>query len=217
MRTFSTTVRTLLNSGNVSAFYLTSISIPTANVTGVTVANSVVEGSYTVVKETTNSYDLTISGLGTFHSDGGLSIVQGPRQSTAVDRETYTVTYVDPTFEKRALFEAGLTGSRLITRVGFFNTTSGTLSGYAPGQPILEPADILIAYSGVIDTHGYTIDPDGGAVVAVLEAASPMASLGLSRPFYTSREAMKQVNASDTCFNQISINQSKVTYLWGKA
>jgi hypothetical protein len=217
MRVFSETVRTLILSGDVSPFFLIETQIPSANLTGIFVANSVVEGSYTVVRETTTPIDLVVPTLGTFYSNNGIKIVQGPRQSSSVDRETYILTYIDPSFEKRALFEAGVTGSKLKVIVGFYNTSSGILSGTLPDMPILNVADMLIAYAGVIDTHGYTIDPASGEVVVVIECSSPMASLGLVKSFYTSREAMKQINPADTAFDQVSVNQSKTTYLWGKA
>jgi hypothetical protein len=222
MRTFSDTVKAILATNNISTFYLVETKIPLASVTypvlpvNLPVPNSIDEGSFRVVKETTAAFNLTVSPLGTFYCDSGLMIVEGPRQSSSVDRETYVITYADPTFEKRALFEAGITGAKVTVYVGFFNNTDTTLSGFAPGLPILNSADILVAYSGVVDTHGYTIDPASGTITVVIECSSPMASLGLVRSFYTSRESMKQISATDTAFNQVSVTQSKTAYLWGK-
>jgi hypothetical protein len=217
MRIFSSNINTLIASGNMSVFYMISTYVPTANLGALSVANSVVEGIYTVIKETTASTDIIMPGLGTFYCDSGVSMVEGPRQSSSVDRETYTLSYIDPEFNKRSLFEIGLTGAKIEVRVGFYNTLDYTLGSTPPGKPFLNSTDTVIAYGGVVDTHGYTIDPEGGNIIVVVECSSPMASLGLVRSFYTSRESMKQINSADTAFDQVSVNQSKTTYLWGKA
>jgi len=162
-----------------------------------------------------------IPGIGTFGASSGLIEYESPRQSSAVDREVYKITYIDPTFQFRAYFEAGLTGARVTTYLGLFNSTaSPVMSGgvsIPPGQPLTGAEDLIIAYSGWVDTQGYTIDPDSGTVIAVLEGSSPMASLDMSKPFRTTKEDMRTVNLNDTSFDEIYTGVSRVSYAWGKA
>jgi hypothetical protein len=200
MRTFSNNVNTLLATDNVSIFYLVKIVTPTQTIRG-----------------TTAGTDIVIPTEGTFVSNDGLLIVDAPRLSASVDRASYKITYIDPEFEKRALFETGIIGAPVSVWVGFFNTTNSVLGGANPGAPLLSFSDMIVAYSGTVDTPGYAIDPENGTVFASLECSSPMASLGMNRSFYTTKEEMAQRNLSDTCFDQVSVNAQKVTYLWGKA
>jgi len=200
MRAFSSAVKTILASGQISVFRLVEI---------------LSKGG--TLRDTTAPYAITIPSLGTFSPNTGLLIVEGPRQSSAVDRETYKITYIDPEMEKRTLFEAGFTGTQVNTYVGFFNPFSYVLGGANPGQPLTNAEDIIIAYSGVADTQGYSISPEDGTVIAVIECSSPMASLGMLRQITTSKDFMKGRDPTDTAFDQVSINAAKTTFLWGKS
>lgn len=199
MRVFSAEVKQLIASGSAAICYLVDIITPII-----------------AIRDTTCAYNLTFNG-NIYSASNGLSIVEGPRLSSAVDRETYKITYIDPTFEKRALFEATLTGSKVITRVVFFNTTTGTLGGVAPGMPLLATEHVITAYAGVADTQGYAIAPDEGTVIAVIECSSPMASLEMSKSFITSRDVMRQLNPDDSSFDQVTVGSTKVAHVWGKA
>jgi hypothetical protein len=84
-------------------------------------------------------------------------------------------------------------------------------------MPLLDPADTIISYRGIADTQGYAINPTDGTVIAVIECSSPMARLGMVKSFFTSKDAMRQLNPIDTAFDQASLNSSKVSYLWGRA
>lgn len=200
MRTLSNNVKLLLSNDNVSLFYLVKIDAP-----GQT------------FRFTTAATDLDVPGIGNFESGGGLLIVDAPRLSSAVDRSIYKITFIDPEFTKRELFEAGLTGAIATVMVGFFNTTDVVLGGAQVDEPLLSTNDMIIAYSGSIDTQGYSIDPNNGTVFAVLDCASPMTTLEMSKVFFTSKEFMSRTVPADTCFDQVSVNAQKVTYLWGKA
>lgn len=200
MRTFSNNVKTLLALDEVSVFYLVRIVTP----------------SLTLLS-TTSPTDIDVGGVGRFSADGGLLIVDAPRLSSSVDRSVYKLTFVDPEFEKRALFEEGMTGAPVTVWVGFINTTSSTLGGAAPGMPLTSTDDMVVAYAGIIDTQGYAMDPENGTIFASLECSSPMASLDMNRSFYTTKEEMSQRNPIDTCFDQVSVSSKKTTYLWGKA
>ena len=197
MRKISANVRQLLVTESYSSFFLVKIVTPSG-----------------AILDTTFPIPVTVPGVGTF-SPSNLVSVDPPRLSETVDRESYKITYIDPQFEKIAMFETGLTGSKVTIYVGFINTTDAPLGGAQPGKPLLNEEDLLVAYAGVVDTQGYTIDPQEGTVVALVECSSPVAALGLSRIFRTSQEGMKRFSATDTAFNQVFVDGSKLP--WGKA
>ena len=199
MRKFSAIVQQIIASGNISAFQLAELITPLVT-----------------IRDTTAQTEIIIPSVGTFSPNNGLITIEGPRLSQAVDRETYKISYIDPLFLKRELFENGLTGSKLTTYLCFYNTLGSTINGIAPDAPFTDIADMIVSYSGVVDTQGYAIDPDSGTVIAIIEGASPMASLGLVKGFYTSKASMGQVAPSDTSFDQVTIAAAKTTYLWGK-
>jgi hypothetical protein len=149
----------------------------------------------------------------------GLMTVEAPKLSNAVDRESYKLVYVDPEFDKLALFENGLTGSKLDVYLGFYNTLDysiGTGTAVAPGQPLTNYRDLLMAYSGFVDTQGYTVDPSSGTIVAMIEGASPVASLGQIRSFMSTKDEMRHRNISDSAFDEIYVGAAKAGLLWGK-
>jgi hypothetical protein len=204
MRTFSTNVDTLINTVNASAFYLVRLLTTT----------NVIHDTQTLM-HTTAPFDITVAGLGTFSANNGLVSVEPPKLSNAVDRESYKIVYADASRSIISLFDEGLTGAKVTAWVGFYNTTDATISGIAPGLPLTAISDLIIAYEGVVDTQGYTINPEDGTILAVIECSSPVASLGLVKSFYTSKQAMMQVNANDTAFDQVQVG-SKQTFKWGK-
>lgn len=166
---------------------------------------------------TTSSYDVTTSDGKTYLSNGGLLVVDAPRLSASVDRAAYKITLVDPEMSRRSLFENGLTGASVNVGVLFENPFEYTIGGAAPGQLLTQADDILIAYSGCVDTQGYAINPDEGTVIASIECASPVANLGMKRLQFTTSAAAKSISATDTCYDQVSVSASRSTFVWGRA
>jgi hypothetical protein len=197
MRQVSQNIRTIFAADDPVSFYLVKLTTPTAQ-----------------LLDTTLPFPVNIIGMGTFQPSSLLS-VDPPRMSDTVDRAVYKISYSDDTFEKIAMFESGLTGSGIEIYVGYFNNTSATLGDAAPGQILRNKEDLLLAYAGVVDTQSYNVNPSEGKVVAGIECASPVASLGLSRAFRTSPEGMKRFSAVDTSFSQVYVDGSKLP--WGKA
>lgn len=200
MSQVSTNIRTLLGLDSISTFSLVHIITPLVT-----------------LKDTTASFDIAIPSLGLFTANNGLLDIEPPRLSSVVDRSAYKISYADPEFSKRSLFESVLTGSKVTVYVGFFNKTTSVLGGALPGDPLLDLDDLVVGYSGVVDTQGYTVDPNNGSVTAVIECSSPMASLGLIKSFYTSQDSLKQVSDIDTAFDQVYTGSRQVSHLWGKA
>jgi hypothetical protein len=168
------------------------------------------------ILETNAPTDIFIPSIGTFKSSYSLQAVDAPRLSTSVDRETFRINYIDPDLSKRALFEAGLTGASVKVYACFNNVFSYTFGGVSSGQPLWDPNDLVLAYSGRVDSKGYAIDPDSGTIIATIEGSSPLAALAMSKGFYTSKEHLKNYSTVDTAFDQVSVSSSKVVYKWGK-
>ena len=197
MRKFSPLTNTLLATGLVSPYFLVKLEFRTGH-----------------MYHTNLPYDVTINGLGTFQSGNNLMSIEAPRLSTVVDRTVYKLLYADPTFELKHLFEGGVVGTPVTVYLGFINTTGGVVGTTKPGRPFLDYADLLVAYRGVIDTHGYSITEDG--VSLSLECSSPMADLDLKRLWTTARESIRSRVETDSCFDQVYEGSSSASFLWGK-
>lgn len=195
MRRVSTAVAQLIEQSNLSYFFTVEI-----------------EGLF---YHTTLPQDITVGGK-IFLTENGLVLLDAPLQSTIVDREVYKISYVDPNFDFRALFESGLVGTNVEVKVGFINTTDAILGGVIPGAPLTNSEDFLIVYAGVVDSHGVTSTEDS-AVIAVIECSSPMASLGMKRQIFTTKEATSQFSTTDTAYDQIYFGARGINLLWGKA
>jgi hypothetical protein len=187
-----------LTTDNVSIFYLVIIAL-----------------KQSPIYHTNAPFNIVIPALGSFQADNGLVGIDSPRLSSVVDRESYKITYSDSNFEFRDLFESGIIGTEVSVYIGFYNTTTANVNGTDIGKPFTDMSDLILAYQGFIDSHGHTTDVDG-EVLAVLECSSPLASLDLVKPFYTSRDAMRQVNANDASFDEVYQGSKEINLLWGK-
>jgi|GEM_PF-1865641 len=211
MRKISALSKSLLSSEGASPFYMVRIEITPAMRTA----------GYSDI------FDTTLNTPTTFNSElyapnNALSLIEPPKLSEAVDRESYKITYVDANFEKISMFDYGMVGSKAIVYLGFLNNSEETITDSSgnsvlPNYPILSPLDVMTAYSGVVDTQGYTIDAKNGTVVAVIECSSPVASLGRINSFYTSKESMKKFNLTDNSFDEIYVGSKRIGRLWGKS
>ena len=194
MRDFSDTIKNVIYREDVGLFYMVLIK----------------KGSLVLFADTSHATAITailpLDGISrAYNPSTGLMSVEPPRLSQAIDKETYKIAYIDPNFEKISAFEGGLTGASINVCIGF----------YEPGTSVPITTDFVVAYKGTVDTQGYTINPDSGTVVAVIEGSSPVASLGQIKAFYTSKENMSRVSANDTSFDQIYVGSTKVALLWG--
>lgn len=198
MRNFSQSILSLLSSDNISVFYCVHLTLGSTQLYHVNLP-----------------YDVTIPGLGTFLADNNLLSIEAPKLSTVVDRETYKITYLDVDFDFKPIFAAGAVGSPVSVYIGFFNTSESTLGGAAPGRPMLQREDIILAYRGIVDTHGYVIDQDEQPTCGI-ECSSPMASLDLKKVFNTSRNSMRSIAPSDSSFDQVYEGSAQSNLLWGK-
>jgi len=198
MKKYSNNVSQVIGLPNLSFFYLVQI-----------------EFSDGTVRHTSTPHNIDVNGLGLFIADNNLKNIEAPKLSSVVDRETYKITYSDNSQELRTKFDEGIVGTPVTVYIGLYNNSTAPIGGVGVGQPFTSLADLIIAYKGVIDTHGYSVDVDS-EITALLECSSPMASLELTKPFYTSRDSMRQVNATDTSFDDVYSGSKEITLLWGK-
>lgn len=199
MRPYSNNVKLLLNSDNIKLYYLIEIIV-----------------GNTILRHTSTGYDITVNG-NIFYKENNLISIDPPQMSFNVDREAYKIQYADPEFSMRSMLEDSVTGANVTVMIGFFNTLDVVLSGVEPGFPLTDLNDILIGYKGVIDSNGYTIDEDNESVSILFECSSPMAALDLSKPYITSQEYVRQLNAVDSAYDQVYVGSKEIELLWGKA
>lgn len=197
MRNLSPTLKALLKSDEVSMCYLVKIEHPDGTIYDTTAVTPIIYNS-----------DI-------YSPNGNLLSVEPPKLSETVDREPYKIIYADAEHEKFNQLEGSWTGILVTVFACFFNTTGEIVGDIPPNEPLVN--DVLIAYRGFVDSQSYTIDPDSGTVIALIECASPMASLGLIKSFYTSDESMRQIDPTDTSFSEIHTGAQEAAILWGKA
>lgn len=207
MRSVSSNVATLLRMDHVSFFYLFDLG-PYFSRDG--------NGGTTWFTDhfTTVPGGCTIGGA-TYLSDGNLLHVDPPKQSNVVDREAYKVTIADVDFWYRSCMESGFSSVPMRLRVGFYNVTGAPLGGWSVGMPMLNESDLITVYKGVTDTAAYNIEPDGSVALTV-ECSSPMGSLQMVRSIITGQDYLKQIDATDTAYDQIFAGSKGVDIIWGK-
>jgi hypothetical protein len=153
-------------------------------------------------------HDLTVDGH-LFTADGKLMAVDAPRLSTVVDRAVYKASFADPSVIFGSYVDDGIVGVNFEVRVGLINSS---------GAPLTDLADTILAYKGKVDSAAYSNNMDTvGEVVLELTGASPVANLDMVSDFHTSKNFIKDINAADTCFDQIYEGSGAITLRWGKA
>lgn len=204
MKNLSSNIQTLLDlTDNLNSFLLVKIVTPLAPPND-------------LFLHTTLPYNITISGLGTFSADNGLAGIDLPQQTASVDRESFKITYMDPLFYFRDLFDTGLTGSEVFVWGGLFNTSNTIIGGVNPGDVFSNQSDLSLIYNGVIDTVSISTNDDE-KVLSTLECSSPMIGLAINKAFRTSQDFLKQFNPIDSAFDFVYVGSKEVDFLWGKA
>ena len=176
---------------------------------------------------TTLPFDAEVPGVGVFKAENGLASLDSPRLSSAVDKETYKIVYIDPGFDLRALVENKLTGCPVRAQIGFFNNLSEDLVGdttgatFSRGMAVLDSGDLITSYEGAIDAPSYEISSENG-VMLKLSCASPMAALDMTNVFYTSKDSLNQrvfktgTITSDCAFDNVYVGSQAILLNWGK-
>lgn len=183
-------------------------------VNGFTVVS--VKGPNIDLKQAVYPNDVSIPSLGVFSANGSLLSLEPPIIANALDREVYKLSFADAGFSLRSAAQLGLVGSRVDAYMLLVNTMSYTLGGALPGMPLTGAADILVAFSGLVDTASYVVDPLEGTVSLMLECSSPMASLGLKKPYTTAKNNVQQLDVTDTAYDMVHVGSRVVSLVWGK-
>ena len=199
MKIYSTNILSVIHLDNLSIFYLIHMDFASG-----------------AIFHTNAPIDIDVVGLGYFDANNSLQSIDAPRLSAVVDREAYKIQYSDNTYEFRAIFEQGIVGSPVDVYIGFYNTNEFQVNGVEPGQPFSNYEDLILAYSGFVDSHGHSTNVEEGEVSAILECSSPFASLDLVKPFYSSRDGMRQVNPLDSSFDDVYQGSKEINLVWGK-
>jgi hypothetical protein len=173
-------------------------------------------GSTLDLRYTTHFSDITISGLGTFLANNTIASFEPPMMERATNRESYKLTFVDSDFTLRTVAESNIVGSRVKVYLGFLNPFGTAFGGANPDMPLLNPIDLILAFDGVIDTKQYAINSFEKTAVFSMECTTPMGSFNAVNPYITSKNFIKNIDPTDTSYDQIYDKAVGLELLWGK-
>jgi hypothetical protein len=155
----------------------------------------------------TNFYSNLEVNSNTYSNSVGIVSVSPPKLSTSVDRETCTIVLDDPSFQFGQFAEQNLVGVSLRIRFAFIDQTTK--------QP--DTNNTLLVYQGIIDQVVYSIESDQiGSSQFGIVCASPMANLDATRPFYTSKQFVRNLNPEDSSMDQVYEGSGSLLLKWGR-
>jgi len=198
MRTITAAQLDLLTRNDVQPFLLISIG-PNLNTD--------------YLRYTSLPYDFTYES-NLYLCDSNIVNLDPPRISDTIDKESYTLTFSDPEYNLRPFFEGGsgrLLGTEMSILGGFVNSTDTLLHGTSPGA-IFD--DYFTIYKGKIDSANYTTTEE--TVLLIVEGASPMGPLDLTRTIITSHEYIRRKYPSENCYIKLFEGSAQATIEWGK-
>jgi hypothetical protein len=150
--------------------------------------------------------NITLSNGEVFLSDGRIINVDPPTMTTSVDRAQYNIVLADPSFEFAAIVD-NYVGLPVTIRIGFIND----------GLPLTTEADTIIAYKGYVDNAAYLVETaELGEVAFKVTCSSPMMNLDKIKTFYTSKEALLDIDPKDTSFEQVYEGSGQISLKWGR-
>ena len=173
MRTFSSTVQSILLSGDIKFFILVELRFGT---------------TYYM---SSLPYEVTFNG-NVYQAEGALVEYASPKYSSVVDREAYKIILSDLQGQIFAELRNGVVGRDIIIRAGFLDSNN---------QPLLGTTDVVSIYTGYVDSPQVVIDFNTKFIV--IEGTSPMSDLDSVKPFYTSPDGMNQRSSTDTSFDRV--------------
>jgi hypothetical protein len=189
MRTFSSTVQSLINQDTVDFFFLIDLEFDTHH------------------RLSSLPYEVEYppSSGNTYAANGAILEVDSPKFSSVVDRESYRIVVVeddDNTFKGE--IENNVVGKNITARVGFFDSN---------GDPVLNVDDTLLVYKGYVDSPAISNNFDNKIVT--FEGTSPMADLDMVISFIGSKNGIKQKDSNDESFSNV-YGESIIKLKWGK-
>jgi hypothetical protein len=142
--------------------------------------------------------------------------VDPPKVTSTVDRASYSITFADPDMYFGQWLEdlvspglvttpeQGYTGLPVTVRLAVLSGSSYS-------------AESLLLYKGVVDTGSYAVDlEEFGESIFTFTCSSPMSSLDMIRTFYTTKNDLRGIYATDAAFDQIYEGSGQIRLLWGK-
>ena len=151
------------------------------------------------VRLTNLAYDIVVGGV-TYLADGGLTQLEPPRLTSVLDREVYKIKLVDFDNTYKDYFETNALGALVTVSMGI----EGNFT------------DLDIFYKGRIDGMSIETSPVNGSKDAMIECASPFAALDRTNDRRTDKNTQRNIDSSDSCFDQVYAASKAVELKWGK-
>jgi len=156
---------------------------------------------------TTYPSDLTFLGE-MYLTKNVIAGLEKPKMTSVIDRDLYKITFVDSDRQEFAnYFDSGLLDANVEVHTGFIDNATG----------LPEVNESFIIYKGKVADYKYHVETDVvGEIKASISCTNPMSDLDAINPYYTSKEFMKQIDPTDTCYNEIFNGSNKLVLYWGK-
>jgi len=151
------------------------------------------------IRLTNLGFNVTVGGL-LYLADGGLTELSPPQLSSVLDREVYRIKLVDFANEYKSTFENNALGTPVTVSLGLEGNYT----------------DLDIVYKGRIDATSIETNPEEGTKEAIIECSSPFGALDRTTDRRTDRKTQKQIDSTDTCFDNIYANADEIALRWGK-
>lgn len=152
---------------------------------------------------TTLPYEITWNG-NIYKSETNILSFESPRSTTVVDRQAYKVRLsgLDPDIQ--AEVEASIIHKPVRIKLGFLQD----------GIPNLGLDKLMHVYSGTVANVKKTINQ--GEQAFVVECSAPLSDLDAKSTLFTTKDGIRQFDASDTSFDQVAEGSSEYSLNWGK-
>ena len=161
-----------------------------------------IEGNGQVYNYTTSAFDVTAYGTN-WSSDNGIVGISPIINTNFLDRELFNIEMFDtdelPISQNRHNF----VGGRLLVYLTFWNQSNDSVVGG------------FNSYRGFIDRVHEKTDTSTKRTI-VLECTGEVSNLEHISGYVGSNEGRKQVNPSDTSFQNISRNVEEIRQFWGR-
>jgi len=144
---------------------------------------------------------------GTYLSSNMLVGVTPPEATSSVDRSLYEVVLSDPGNALGDQYTQGLIGSKLTVQLGFVDPSTE--------EPLV--SDMFMLYSGIVQGKDVNFETDiEGETITKITGSNVLAALDATDGFYSSRETLRNIDPSDSAFDQVYEGSRSLTLLWGK-
>lgn len=152
---------------------------------------------------TTLPYELSWNG-NLYASETNLINFESPRATTVVDRQPYKLTLSALDSDMMAEVESGIIHRGVDIKMGLI----------IDDVPLTGLNDMFNVYKGTVANISKTIS--GGEQLLNIECSAPLSSLDAKSTLFTTRDALKTFDPTDTSFDQIFEGSSEFSLKWGQ-